>query len=155
MHLPVNRDSETSGLALLISVIQDFKYPLRFWAVMAVAFMPATPTSATTITPLLIQCLGDATNPRIPPVAAMGLGKNKYAPQLAIPALTRCLATAGASEELRCAAVQSLALFGTQATNALPALTNALTDSSFMVRFAATNAIEKITSEVSASTPAT
>jgi HEAT repeat protein len=36
----------------------------------------------------------------------------------------------------------------------LPALTNALTDSSFMVRFAATNAIEKITSEASTNAPA-
>jgi hypothetical protein len=144
----------TNGLAPLISAIQDPKYPLRSWAVVTIAFMPATPTSATITAPVLIQCLSDTTDPRIPPLAAMGLGKNTSAPLLAIPALTRGLAAAGTGEELLCAIIQSLGLFGSQATNALPALTNALMDSSFMVRFAATNAIEKITSKVSASTPA-
>jgi hypothetical protein len=143
----------TNGLPALISAIQDSQYPFRVWAVTTIAFMQASPASASVTTPLLIECLSDTTNPRIPLVAALGLGRDKYAPQLAIPALTRCLATTGASEQLRCAAAQALARFGTQATNALPALTNALTDSSLMVRYAATNAIEKITSEASASTP--
>jgi hypothetical protein len=144
----------TNGLAPLISAIQDWKYPLRSWAVVTIAFMPATPTSVTITTPVLIQCLSDTNDTRIPPLAAMGLGKNTNAPLLAISALTRGLAAAGTGEELLCATIQSLGLFGSQATNALPALTNALIDSSFMVRFAATNAIEKITSKVSASTPA-
>jgi len=120
--------------------------------VTTIAFMHASPASASVTTSLLIECLSDTTNPRIPLVAALGLRRDKYAPQLAIPALTRCLATTGASELLRCAAVQSLARFGALATSALPALTNALMDSSLMVRSAATNAIEKITSEVSTRT---
>jgi hypothetical protein len=142
----------TNGLPPLISAIQDSQYPFRVWAVTTIAFMHASPASASVTTPVLIQCLSDTTTPRIPLVAAFGLGHNDCAPQLSIPALTRCLATAGASEQLRCVAVQSLARFGALATNALPALTNALTDSSLMVRSAATNAIEKITSEVSTRT---
>lgn len=144
----------TNGLRPLISAIQDPKYPFHYRAVATIAFMHASPVSATVTTPVLIQCLSDTTNPRIPLVAALGLGHSKCAPQLSIPALTRCLATASASEQLRCAAVQSLARFGAQATNALPELTNALTDPSLLVRSAATNAIEKIKSEASTSTPA-
>src|SRR5271169_1865264 len=123
----------TNGLPPLISAIQDPQYPLRQKAVLTIAFMPASLASSAVRTPLLIQCLSNTTDPRIPLAAAWGLGRDKYAPQLAIPALTRCLASAGASEQLRCAAVQSLARFGAQATNALPELTNALTDSSLMV----------------------
>jgi hypothetical protein len=144
----------TNGLPPLISAIQNPQYPLRQKAVLTIVFMPASPASCAVTTPLLIQCLSNTTDQRIPPVAAMGLGRDKYAPQLAIPALARCLVNAGASEQLRCAAVQSLARFGAQATNALPELTNALTDSSLTVRSAATNAIEKITSDVSTKIPA-
>jgi HEAT repeat protein len=144
----------TNGLAPLISAIQDPQYPLRIWAVTSITYMPSTPTSATITTPLLIQCLSDTANSQVPLMAAIGLGRHNSAPQLSIPALTRCLETPGASELLRGAAVQSLGLFGAQATNALPALTNALADASLTVRRAATNALQQITSEPPTNTPA-
>ena len=134
----------TNGLPPLIAAGQDPQYTLHFWVVATLGFMPTNTASATMITPLLIQWLSDTSSPQIPPIAAMALGRNHCAPQLSVPALANCVASAGASAQLRHAAVQSLIGFGDQATDALPALTNALTDPSFSVRYAATNALREI-----------
>jgi len=133
----------TNGLLPIISAMQDPRYAFRFPAVAAIASGGQQPASLPTITPVLVQCLKDVTDLRIPEMAAMSLGNNAYAPDLSIPALTNCLASP--DPILRSVAAGSLAHFAGQATDALPILTQALADTDPRVRNAATNAITAIT----------
>ena len=134
----------TNGLPPLVAAVQDPRYPLHFWAAVTLLIRPSTTESVSIITPVAIQYLSDTTDPRNALLAARELGLSRHAPDLSIPALTNCLTPAAASEQLRNAAAHALGEFGQQATNALPALTNALTDPSPVVRRAATNALNRI-----------
>ncbi|HWX19823.1 MAG TPA: HEAT repeat domain-containing protein [Candidatus Binatia bacterium] len=134
----------TNGLPPLIAAAQDQQYPFRFFAVGMITWLPNESRFADITTPVLIGLLSDRTHPEIAPVAAMGLGRNPNAPDTAIPALISCLTSPTAPEQLRAAAAESLGAFGAQAANALPALSNILTDPNFTVRFFATNAIARI-----------
>jgi hypothetical protein len=133
------------GLAPLVSLIQDRRYPLRFWAVVAIAFTSTNAPDAAVVGPALVQCLTDTTNPQIPVLAAMWLDRSRYAPELSVPALAACVTNPTASEDLRTAALSALGSYQAQAASALPVITNALADPSIRVQAVATNAIRRIT----------
>lgn len=134
----------TNGLPPLIAAAKDPQYPLRVYAVAAIAFCPNASGAKEITMPLLIALLSDTTNPHIAPLAAIGLGRITNAPESTIPALMNAFTSPAAPERVRIAAAQSLGELGTQAVGALPALTNALTDTSFTIRIAATNAISQM-----------
>jgi hypothetical protein len=94
-------DLGTNGLAPLVSAMQDRKYPLRFWAVSEVSSRGATPDEADLITPPLLECLTDTSNPYIPLMAAMALGRNRQCPSLVVPYLIGCLTNSSAGLRLR------------------------------------------------------
>ena len=140
------------GLASLVSLIQDRRYPLRAWAVAAISITPTNAPGSTIIGPALIQCLNDSTDPRIPVTALMWLDKSRFEPAVSIPAIAASLINPVSSEDLRCGALYALATYGAQAATALPTITNAQAYTSTRVRTAATNAIRDITAAIATNT---
>ena len=139
----------TNGLQPLISAIHDPQYSLRPVAILCLSCTTGSEAPGTTTIPVLIEFLGD-TNSRVN--AVCGLGRNTSVPALAIPALTGCLSSTSAVVRLQAAA--ALRYYGSQATPALPALTNSLADPDYKVRVIATNSINSITAALSTNAPA-
>jgi hypothetical protein len=137
----------TNALGPVIAAAQDQHNPIRFMAIMAIAFMPSGPACEEITTPVLIGLLSDTTEPHIAPIAARGLGRNTNTAAMSTPPLMNCLTSPLASAPLRAEAAQALSDLGAQATNALPALSNALTDPSPTVRAGAKSAILTIHGE--------
>jgi hypothetical protein len=141
------------GLASLVPLIQDRRYPLRAFAVAAISTTPTNAPGTTIIGPALIECLADTTDPRIPVTALMWLDRSRFEPAVSIPAIAASLINPLSSEDLRCGALYALATYGAQAASVLPTITNAQADPSTRVRTAATNAIRDITAAIATNSP--
>jgi hypothetical protein len=102
-------------------------------------------TNARPAVPLLIQCL---TNERTYCEACYSLGELKLEPDLVVPALTRAVQSSNFPWPIspldRAMASTALSKFGPEASSAVPALLNLLTNSYFHTREQATNALLKI-----------
>jgi hypothetical protein len=136
----------TNGLTPLISVASDCPYPLRPMALACLALTLTDSGGADVVGPAMVQCLGDMPDPGVLGLAIRWLGDTHYSPNTSVKALTNCLARPGQSHSVRAGALSALAKYGADATAALPAITNALTDPDGLVRESASNAIQKITS---------
>jgi hypothetical protein len=73
-----------------------------------------------------IACTRDTNDETLPLIAVGAIGKLRAVPDLSVPALIACLQSTNAM--LRMSAADVLAAFESQATNGIPALTNALAD---------------------------
>ncbi len=80
--------------------------------------------------------------------AALWLGETRYRPAVSVPALAACLGGTNRDAGLRNNALVALGNYGRDAAQALPAITNALTDRSPRVREHAKSVIQRITGEV-------
>ncbi len=143
------RLSTPASMSPLAAVIADPRHPLRGEALYCTCYT-ATHLPANII-PVLTQCLAD-TNYSTAGLAAQSLGIQSSAPGLAVSSLTNYLASSK-SVAVHQTAIISLGRLGGQAKDALPALTNALTDPSYDWRYAATNAIREITSDLATNSP--
>jgi HEAT repeat protein len=85
--------------------------------------------------------------------AAQWLEKTRYRPAVSVPALAACLGGTNADWELRYKALVALGGYGRDAAQALPAITNALSDPSPMVSEHAQRVIQWIVGEVLAQPP--
>jgi HEAT repeat protein len=147
----------TNSLPALLSAAEDRRLPFRAAAVnVLIKYLPWDAGLIEPVGPVLLRCLSDTNDPSTMVEAAHGLGMRSYAPEVSVPALLACLATAaaGSNSFLRRVTVNSLEMYGDTAAAALPALTNALSDPDPNVRSAARSAIHQITSGVLTNAPA-
>jgi HEAT repeat protein len=91
---------------------------------------------------VITNCLNPTNNPQIQLTAVVALGNLKACPQVSVPALISTLKSADPT--IRNFSAMCLANFGSRASNAIPALTNALTDSDIGTRDMATQALHII-----------
>ncbi|MDB6068695.1 MAG: HEAT-like repeat protein [Pedosphaera sp.] len=96
--------------------------------------------------PALARALGDANlNTRVSAVVALRLIHAH--PEIAVPALVKCLSDQGAGIKCRCNAAQALGAFGADAKPAVPDLLKMLADSDESVRLWANAALQEIDPE--------
>jgi hypothetical protein len=113
------------GLVPLVAVIENPKHPMRLEAVAMMAFVDKDGLDAAMFAPGLLRCL-DATDARIPPLAAEALGHLRAAGAAVVPLLIAHLNTT--DDKLKIAIVAALGDFPAEAVISLPALTNLLSD---------------------------
>jgi hypothetical protein len=96
--------------------------------------------SNSAVVKLLLPCLED--EPHVARFSALALGRLKMEPDIVVPALAQ--AVTGRYLEVRAPSIWALGQFGTNATSALPLLTNLLDHPDRRIRDAVTNALENI-----------
>jgi hypothetical protein len=142
----------TNSLPVLLSAAEDRQFPFRYTARYAMArFMPTNAGVNDVIGSALMRWLSDTNDPETIGEAAIGLGDRRYNPEVCVPAILDCLASAGTNQSRRAEVIAGLWRYGASAVQALPALTNALSDPSPSVTAVASNAIKAITLEASKS----
>lgn len=108
-------------------------------------------TNALPAIPALTRSLNDP-NEWVVRLATTSLGRLRLRPELVVPVLATNLEKAEPGR-LRARTAHALVEFGAQAAPAIPALTKALSDPSDDVRWAATNALQRIAPGTLTSTP--
>jgi HEAT repeat protein len=98
--------------------------------------------AAQTVALVITNCLNPTNSLQIQPTALVALGNLKPCPQISVPALISCLKST--DPNIRGYSAMALTKFGSQASNAIPALTNALTDPNIGTRAMAAEALQKI-----------
>jgi hypothetical protein len=96
--------------------------------------------SNSAVVKILLPCLED--EPHVARFSAVALGHLKMESEIVVPALAQ--AVTGRYLEVRGASIWALGQFGTNATSALPLLTNLLDHPDRRIRDAVTNALENI-----------
>lgn len=136
------------ALPPILSMSTNSNLTLRRAALASLSQMRYLGTNARPAIVFLIQCLH---NPDLARCAADTLGGLHLESGISIPALIEC--TRSTDRELRTRSVSDLEEFGPEARAAVPRLTELLRDPEASVRYAATNAVRAITSEVVSSAP--
>jgi HEAT repeat protein len=98
--------------------------------------------AAQTVALVITNCLNPANSTQIQLTALVALGNLKPCPQISVPAFISCLKSTDPA--IPGYAAMALAKFGSQASNAIPALTKALTDPNIGTRAMAAQALHKI-----------
>ncbi|TAK98819.1 MAG: HEAT repeat domain-containing protein [Verrucomicrobia bacterium] len=132
----------TNALAALLAVIQDPRHPRQWQAVAAVGSMPDMGDAAKLSVPAIIACIGNTNDETLSLMAVNVIGRLRAAPDLSVPALVCCLQSTNAI--IRISSAEAIAAFGTQATSAIPALTNMLTDPDPELRDCAAKTLHEI-----------
>ena len=147
----------TNALPALISVANHRPFrDVQYDTVLAIDHLtPKNGSANEVIGPVMVRALlTDNVDPQetagryAAGAAALWLEKTRYRPAVSVPALAACLGGTNADWELRYKVLVALGGYGRDAAQALPAITNALSDPSPMVREHAERVIQWITGQV-------
>jgi HEAT repeat protein len=131
----------TSALPPLLAVVTNTHHPAQITALGAVLRI-ADLGHAQQVVPVVANFLTSTNNDTAQMLAITILGKLNAAPEISVPALASCLKSS--SPAVRLYSANTLAGFGSQASDAVPALTNALTDPDPLTRKQAAWALSQI-----------
>jgi HEAT repeat protein len=132
----------TNALPPLLAIVPKAGHPARLRAIRAIGQMFELGDSAQIAALAITNCLNPTNAWDIQVNAILALGDLKACPQISLPVLISCLKST--DQAIPGYAAMALAKFGSQATNAIPALTNALTDSNIGTRTLAGEALRQI-----------
>lgn len=143
----------TNALPALFAVATNENHSARWQAREAIGEMPELGDASQELVYVLTNAIyvTETNNPSGQLAAVYVLGTLKAAPKISLPAIVFCLQSTDA--ELRASSAEALGNFGTEAVSFVPALTNALVDSSPKVRKSATEALRQIESAVFSNAP--
>jgi hypothetical protein len=130
-----------AGIQALLQIAQDPKNP-SWRALFSIRYAPASHEFQPLRIAALVQLMGESNALAIRKTSLGMLANQVDIPDLALPPLIHCMTDP--DSDMRLSALVSLRHFGAAASNALPLVTNALTDPSPFVRNVATNAIHDI-----------
>jgi len=133
----------TNGIPSLLMVATNASHPYRNYAMERLGAVPDLGPYDKAVASALIPALKD---PVVNHAAAAALGRATGQPTTVVPALIGCLEDTNNGPHLRACAATSLMWFRENAEQALPALTNALTDIDPEVRSAAATSISEVRS---------
>jgi HEAT repeat protein len=136
------------GLAPLVAVVTNRAAPT--WVRQSAAYRIGTPvmqlgTNAVWAVTPLVGCLPDS---NVSPAVAATLGRLELQPEIAVPALVKCLRAQDLATQSQ--AAWALGCFGAAAASAIHELRSASESRDLEVRKAATNALRQITTKLEA-----
>ncbi len=145
--------SGTNALPALLGVVDNPTHPCRVVALESLGYMrSALGDSAAMLVPHLINCLNDQNDPDVAVQATFTLAFFRQSPELAVPALAKCLSST--NQELQEASAHALARFGRAASAAVPALEAEYRAPGSRINLTASNALYRIAPEVMTNAPA-